>query len=339
MRYLPLFFLIIVLVGCQSDPALVLPPAAVPTHAPTITASQSPIIPTTTQNPPTLIPETRTPTLSVTQTVEPVATRTQEPQPVDPVQPLPIASASPYPVEEPDLSVEPIWSYRVVGEYPHDSSAFTQGLVIEGDLRTYLEGTGRDSSLRRVNLKSGEIEQLRALPEGYFGEGITKFEDRIFQLTWQSQEGFIYDSESFEQIGEFYYPHQGWGLTHDGRKLIVSDGTDVIRFWDPVTFQEMRQIEVLSVNGPVTSLNELEYVNGEIWANIWHTDFIARISPEDGRVLGWIDLTGILSPDLRSAPETVLNGIAYDENSGRLFVTGKYWPTLFEIEVFDSGNS
>jgi glutamine cyclotransferase len=188
--------------------------------------------------------------------------------------------------------------------------------------------------LRRVDLQSGQVQESVTLPDEFFGEGITLFGDRVYQLTWQSGTGFVYDSETFEQLARFFYPHQGWGLTHDGSHLIVSDGSDVLRFWDPETIQEVRQIQVTSVNGPVTQLNELEYVDGEIWANVWHTDMIARISPVDGRVLGWIDLTGLLNPQLLTDSEAVLNGIAYDEAGDRLFVTGKLWPSLFEIEVF-----
>ena len=234
MRYFLLFLLIIVLAGCkfqawESDPVIVPPPTAVPTPSPTITVSPSP---------PTAVP-TQSPTITVS-----------------PLPPTPIATPSPNPVEQTTQAVEPIWSYRITSEYPHDSSAYTQGLVTEEGLVTLLEGTGRDSSLRRVDLQTGTIDLYIAVPE-YFGEGITLFEDRIIQLTWQSQVGFIYDSETFEQIGEFYYPHQGWGLTHDGSELIVSDGTDVIRFWDPETFKEVRRIEFVGVNGHVTKLNEL----------------------------------------------------------------------------------
>ncbi len=232
-----------------------------------------------------------------------------------------------------------MWGYKIVNEYPHDTSAYTQGLVIEADQRTLLEGTGRAASLRRVDLESGVVRQLLPLSESYFGEGITLFDDRIIQLTWKSQVGFVYDKDTFELLGEFTYPHQGWGITHDGQTLIVSDGTDIIRFWDPESFEEVRRIQVSSLAGPVTSLNELEYVDGEIWANIWHSDLIARIDPAEGRVLGWIDLTDILSPDLQMGGEAVLNGIAYDSESGRLFVTGKLWPKLFEIELVEPMDS
>jgi glutamine cyclotransferase len=232
-----------------------------------------------------------------------------------------------------DKDGEPVWTYRIVNEFPHDPLAYTQGLVFEQGFETLLESTGRESSLRRVDLETGELEQRLDLPSQYFGEGLTLFNDRIVQLTWKEQVGFVYDAETFERIGSFSYPHEGWGLTHDDARLIVSDGTDVIRFWDPATFQETGRIRVKSLAGPVTMLNELEYVNGEIWANVWYSDFIVRISPEDGRVLGWIDLSGIISPDLRTDPNSILNGIAYDPQSGRLFVTGKNWPTLFEIEI------
>jgi glutamine cyclotransferase len=228
---------------------------------------------------------------------------------------------------------EPVWSYRIVGQYPHDFTAYTQGLVVEQGAETLLEGTGRDSSLRRVDLQTGNIEQAYWLPDESFGEGITRFGDKVIQLTWHGQKGYVYDSESFEVLGEFSYPHEGWGITHDDNHLIVSDGTDIIRFWDPQTFREIRRVQVKSQSGPLSQLNELEFVNGEIWANIWHTDAIARISPEDGRVLGWIDLRGLMDPQLLSDPEAVLNGIAHDRDSGRLFVTGKLWPLLFEIEI------
>jgi len=341
MRYLFLSFLIIVLLlGCQAnsqhpDTEEVLTPISESIEMPAANASPSPIRSVATKLASDLDKGSASPIQLATRTSEPLITTTREQLPVSTVQPSPITQVTEYPVEQATQIAEPTWHYRIINEFPHDSSAYTQGLVIETDLRTLLEGTGRDSSLRRVDLQTGTILQYYALPDNYFGEGITLFEDKIYQLTWRSEIGFIYDSENFEQIGEFYYPHQGWGLTHDGRNLIVSDGTEVIRFWDPATFKEIRRISVMSANGQVTQLNELEYVNGEIWANVWHTDLIVRISPKDGRVLGWIDLTGLLDPQLRPDPEAVLNGIAYSEESGRLFVTGKYWPTLFEIEILN----
>jgi glutamine cyclotransferase len=340
MRYLLLLSLIIIsLLGCQSqvqqsEPAGIFVSATESVRSPTVNASSSPSQAAVTAP---LNTEPAVPAQIVTQTAELVPTGTQEVQKVSPEKPSPTIQATFIPLIQVTETIEPIWGYRVVNEFPHDATAYTQGLVIEDDLSSLLEGTGRDSSLRRVDLQTGTVEQIYALPDNYFGEGITLFEDKIYQLTWRSEIGFIYDSETFEQIAEFYYPHEGWGLTHNGTHLIVSDGTETIRFWDPATLEEVRRIEVKGVNGPVTQLNELEYVNGEIWANVWHTDLIARISPEDGRILGWIDLAGILDPQMRPDSEAVLNGIAYNDVSGRLFVTGKYWPVLFEIKIEDQG--
>jgi glutamine cyclotransferase len=340
MRYLLFLLLMITFFGCQapidrSNNQLVIVPNNLPTLLPTSTSLPfTPAVTVTVTTPPSPT-ERLTPTVRATLTVQPLVTETSEPQLVTPVNPPSVTPESITATEQTSPFVEPIWSYRIVNEYPHDSAAYTQGLVMEENWRTLLEGTGEDTSLRRVDLQTGVVELYKDLDDMFFGEGITKFEDKIIQLTWQSQIGFVYESETFEQIGAFYYPHEGWGLTHDGSHLIVSDGTEIIRFWDPETFQEVRRIEVISVSGPLTQINELEYVNGEIWANVWHTDLIARISPEDGRVLGWIDLAGLLDPQLRPDPQAVLNGIAYDQENHRLFVTGKYWPTLFEIEVID----
>ena len=227
----------------------------------------------------------------------------------------------------------PVYRYRVVHTYPHDPAAFTQGLVFEDGL--LYEGTGLygQSSLRRVELETGKVLQRRELPAEYFGEGITVFGDRIIQLTWQSNLGFVYDKETFELLKEFSYPTEGWGITHDGTRLIMSDGTATLRFLDPETLQEIGRIDVSDDAGSVARLNELEYVQGEIYANVWQTDRIARISPQTGRVVGWIDLQGLLSAEDRARPVDVLNGIAYDAENDRLFVTGKWWPRLFEIDL------
>lgn len=227
----------------------------------------------------------------------------------------------------------PLYGYRVVNAYPHDPLAFTQGLIYhEGFL---YEGTGLRgrSSLRRVELETGKVVQMKRLNARYFGEGITIWNDRIIQLTWTSRVGFVYDRETFAPQEEFTYPTEGWGLTHDGEQLIMSDGTDVLRFLDPETFAEIRRVQVRDRNRPIPRLNELEYINGEIFANIWQTNFIARISPETGQVVGWIDLTDLLDTKAISQPVDVLNGIAYDSKGDRLFVTGKLWPQLFEIEL------
>jgi glutamine cyclotransferase len=241
--------------------------------------------------------------------------------------PTPGAPASPVAPEV------PVATYRVINTYPHDPGAFTQGLVYENGY--FFEGTGLNgqSTLRKVDLATGNVLQSRALEDNYFGEGIAVFGDRIFQLTWQSKVGFVYDKATFEPQSEFDYPTEGWGLTQDGQRLIMSDGTARLYFRDPRTFQEIGHVDVSDRNGPVANLNELEYVNGEIYANIWQTDRIARISPQTGQVLGWIDLSGLLTLEERQPPTDVLNGIAYDSAADRLFVTGKRWPKLFEIDV------
>jgi glutamine cyclotransferase len=237
-------------------------------------------------------------------------------------------------VEMPDDTTgsTPVYGYRVLAAYPHDANAFTQGLVYwQGD---FYEGTGLRgrSSLRRVDMETGKVLQYLALPDQYFGEGVTLFEDRLYQLTWQSHVGFIYDRASFRLTGSFRYPTEGWGLTHNGRELIMSDGTPTLYFIDPETMKPVRTVTVRDEKGAVWRLNELEYIRGEVYANVWKTDRIARIDPETGRVLAWIDLTGLLPPGDRSGAN-VLNGIAWDEAGGRLFVTGKLWPKLFQIEL------
>ncbi|HEX6386343.1 MAG TPA: glutaminyl-peptide cyclotransferase [Anaerolineae bacterium] len=227
----------------------------------------------------------------------------------------------------------PVYGYRITHIYPHDSDAFTQGLVYDDGV--LYEGTGRngESTLRRVDLETGEVLQLRELPAAYFGEGIALYDNEIVQLTWQSNVGFVYNRSTFEVLRQFTYATEGWGLTHNGRCLIMSDGTDIIYFRDPETFAEIGRLHVYDNNGPVTQLNELEYVQGEIYANVWQTDRIARILPDTGQVIGWIDLTGLLEQVAVTAPVDVLNGIAYDAQGHRLFVTGKLWPALFEIEL------
>jgi len=226
------------------------------------------------------------------------------------------------------------YSYQVVNEYPHDVAAYTQGLqFVDGVL---YEGTGNygTSSIRRVTLETGEIQQIRNLDQDLFGEGITVFGERIYQLTYKSQVGFIYDKSTFQEIQKIYYQNrEGWGLTHNGEELIMSDGTNIIYFLDPEMFTINRQIEVYHNEGPANSLNELEYINGKIWANRYFTDEIVIIDPETGKVEGRINLKGILKATHRKPSTDVLNGIAWDKEGGRLFVTGKYWPLLFEIRI------
>lgn len=224
------------------------------------------------------------------------------------------------------------WTVNVVASYPHDPAAFTQGLAIDGG-RLY-EGTGQygGSSIRRVDLESGRVEQRSALANRYFGEGIAILNGKLYQLTWRSGLGFVYDVDSFRLLATFSYRGEGWGLAHDGEHLILSDGSATIRFLDPEDFSVVRRIEVLDNDQPVTLLNELEYIDGEIWANVWYDDRIARIDPDSGKLLGWLDLSHIY-PSGGRGREQVLNGIAYDADSERLFVTGKNWPRLFEIEL------
>ena len=228
--------------------------------------------------------------------------------------------------------VPAVAGFKVVAAYPHDPAAFTQGLAIEaGQL---YEGTGQygASTIRRVDLASGRPEKQRALGPRYFGEGIAILDGLLYQLTWQNGVVVVYDLETFEVERTVQYDGEGWGLTHDGRQLIMSDGSATIRFRDPQSFSVTREIEVQNDGVPVTRLNELEYIDGEIWANIWYDDRIARISPADGKVLGFIDLS-TLYPQSARGSEAVLNGIAYDAAAKRLFVTGKNWPQLYEIQV------
>lgn len=227
----------------------------------------------------------------------------------------------------------PVYGYRVVHAYPHDHSAFTQGLEYRGGF--LYEGTGLNgrSSLRKVELETGKVLQQTDVERQYFGEGITLLDKRIIELTWQAHRGFIYDRDTFRRIGDFDYPGEGWGLTHDGRQVYMSDGSAAIRCWNPMTLQEIRRINVHEGKVPVDQLNELEFVRGELYANVWQTNRIARINPADGRVISWIDLAGLLSPDEVSQGADVLNGIAYDSLGDRLFVTGKLWPKLYEIRL------
>ena len=231
------------------------------------------------------------------------------------------------------LNPVPVVGYRIVNTYPHDPRAFTQGLVFVDDV--LYEGTGLrgQSSLRKVDLKTGNILLVRQLKAWFFGEGITIYGNKIIQLTWRARVGFVYDRQTFQLLDRFNYPTEGWGITHDGNSLIMSDGTSTLYLLDPQTFKEVGRIEVHDMDGPVSRLNELEYVRGEIYANVWRTDRIVRISPQTGAVVGWIELEGLLSPEDRNRQIDVLNGIAYDAKNDRLFVTGKLWPKLFEIEL------
>jgi glutaminyl-peptide cyclotransferase len=228
----------------------------------------------------------------------------------------------------------PVYGYEIVNTYPHDPLAYTQGLFyLDGFL---YEGTGEwgRSSIRKVRFETGEVLQKRDIPEAYFGEGIINWKDRLIELTWQHEIGFVYDLATFAPRREFRYSGEGWGITQDGKRLIMSDGiTPRLRFWDPETLRETGSVTVTADGAPVLNLNELEWVKGEVYANIYQTDRIARINPATGKVVGWIDCTGLLSPSDRNSQTDVLNGIAYDARTNRLFVTGKNWPRLFEIRL------
>ncbi len=238
----------------------------------------------------------------------------------------------------------PVYTYEIVNQFKHDSKAFTQGLVVHNGF--FYESTGEygDSTLRKVEIESGKVLQKQDLSDDYFAEGMTILNGKIYQITWREKTGFVYDLNDFKLLKEFRYQGEGWGLTNDGKNLILSDGTHVIRFIDSDTFQTVRTISVFRESGkPLLDLNELEYVKGEIWANIWRADmpeilgkpnYIARIDPNSGKILGWIDLGNISPDDVKRDPSSnTLNGIAYDEAADRIFVTGKNWKKLFEIKV------
>jgi glutamine cyclotransferase len=315
LALLALFLLALGLAACQpqTTPSPVLPSAAT---APATAALPAP--PTVT---PVLPSPASTPAPSAATTV--VSSTATLPQ-----SPTIVVSAT-------SSALLPVYTYRTVNVFPHDPTAFTQGLVYQDGV--FYEGTGLrgQSTLRRVDSATGQVLQGIRLPDQYFGEGIAILGDRLFQITWQENVGFIYDKDSFDLMGTWNYEGEGWGLATDGQRLIMSDGTNELRFLDPDTLGELGRVRVVDGEGqPVTRLNELEWVEDEVWANVWQTDLIARIDPATGRLLAWIDLAGLLPEQDRAAQRVdVLNGIAYDAATGRLFVTGKWWPKVFEIEL------
>jgi len=225
------------------------------------------------------------------------------------------------------------YTFEIVNSYPHDKEAFTQGLVFKDGF--LYESTGRygRSSVRKLDLKTGNILQVQKLSDAFFGEGITIYGDKLIQLTWRQKTGFVYDVNSFEILRTFNYKNEGWGITGDSESLIISDGSSRLRFLNPQTFEEHRSLTVLDDVGPVPGLNELEYFNGRIYANVYPSNLIAQINPDTGRVTAWIDLTGLLTPGEIRGGADILNGIAYDKENNRIFVTGKLWPRLFEIKL------
>jgi glutaminyl-peptide cyclotransferase len=228
----------------------------------------------------------------------------------------------------------PTYDFKVVRSYPHDAQAFTEGLLYRDGFLYESTGLNGKSSIRKVNLETGKVLQSKDIPPQYFGEGLTVWDDTLVGLTWQTQTGFVFDLKTFELRNQFAYPGEGWGLTQNGKELIMSDGTPTLRFLDPKTFLEVRRVKVTADGIAVAQINELEVVDGEVYANLWHTNTIARIDPANGKIVGWIDL-GKLYPDAGKGRngENVLNGIAYDADKKRLFVTGKLWPKIYEIKL------
>jgi glutamine cyclotransferase len=236
---------------------------------------------------------------------------------------LPIGSAA----------TAPVFSYKIVAKFPHSTESYTEGFFYLDGL--FYEGTGiaGHSALMAIQPETGKVLQKVDLPEQYFGEGIVDWGPNVYEWTWQSHICFVYDRFSLRMIKQFSYAGEGWGMTRTAREIITSDGTATLRFRDPATFKETHHLVVTDGGKPIKQLNELEYIKGEIYANIWHSDHIARISPRNGHVIAWIDLTGLLPESQKINDESVLNGIAYDEKHDRLFVTGKQWPTVFEIRI------
>ena len=226
----------------------------------------------------------------------------------------------------------PVYGYTVVNSFPHDPQAFTQGLIVRDGVLYESTGLNGQSSLRKVRLETGEVLQRISVDGRYFAEGMTDWGNRLIQLTYTTKIGFIYDLSTFALQRTFDYSGQGWGLTHDRRRLIMSDGSSALRFLDPETLRETGRVTVKAGDKPIENLNELEWVKGEVFANVWLTDRIAIVAPESGRVTAWLDLAGIRGP-VRPGTDDVLNGIAYDAARDRLFVTGKLWPRLFEIRI------
>jgi len=246
---------------------------------------------------------------------------------------VPSRAAEPSPTQGPP----PIYGYKIVNTFPHDRTAFCQGLLFADGVLYEATGQYGRSTLRKVELKSGKVLQLFRMNSRLFGEGITLHGDDLIQLTWRSQIGYVYDKRTFEPKASFRYAGEGWGIASDGQQLIVSDGSDTLRFLDPKTYQVVQRVTVRSQGRPVARLNELEYIGGVLYANVWGTDYIALIAPASGEVIGWIDLRGLLGPLERLHPDAVLNGIAYDAKDKRLLVTGKFWPKLFEIKLVPKG--
>ncbi|SFN04799.1 glutaminyl-peptide cyclotransferase [Dokdonella immobilis] len=226
-----------------------------------------------------------------------------------------------------------VLEYEIVNTYPHDRGAFTQGLIFRDGFLYESTGLNGRSSLRKVVLESGEVVQRENVATEYFAEGLTDWKHSLIQITWQSKRGIVYDLKTFKPTSGFSYTGEGWGITHDSKRLIMSDGTSTLRLLDPKTFAQIGTLEVTYQGKPLANLNELEYVRGRIFANVWQSNSIVVIDPLNGRVIAQIDLPGLLSTADRGPGVDVLNGIAYDARHDRLFVTGKLWPKLFELRL------
>jgi glutaminyl-peptide cyclotransferase len=243
------------------------------------------------------------------------------------------AAAADAPLMSEDARPPAVLAYEIVKIWPHDRGAFTQGLIYRDGVLYESTGLNGRSSVRKVALDTGEVLQHETVSKQYFAEGLTDWKDSLIQITWQSGLGFIYDLKSFKPAGQFKYAGEGWGITHDSKRLIMSDGTSTLRFLDPRTFAQTGTLDVTYQGKPLANLNELEYVRGRIFANVWQSNSIVVIDPRSGRVSAQLDLPGLLSAEDRSSGVDVLNGIAYDASKDHLFITGKLWPKMFEIKL------
>ena len=232
------------------------------------------------------------------------------------------------------MAAIPTYDFKVVRSYPHDTQAFTEGLLYRDGFLYESTGLNGKSSIRKVNLETGKVLQSKDIPPQYFGEGLTVWGDTLVGLTWQTQTGFVFDLKTFELRNQFAYPGEGWGLTHNGKSVIMSDGTATLRFLDPDTMAPQKTVAVTANGCPLTQLNELEWIDGEVWANVWQTDLIARIDPESGKVKSFVDVAALGPPT--PGTDEVPNGIAYDAVAKRIFVTGKMWPQLYQVRVSDA---
>lgn len=239
------------------------------------------------------------------------------------------------PAQAQDKSEIPVYGYKIINTFPHNTESFTQGLFLEDGILYESTGLNGKSAIKKLDLKTGKVIKSRNMQDKFFGEGMTIVDNKIYQLTWRTKTGFVYDKDSLEILRTFSYKTQGWGITYDGKYLILSDGSNILYFMNPKSFVIVGKLEVYDEKGKVGNLNELEYINGEIYANIWGKELIARIDPKTGHINSWIDLTGILTPEDRKGKEDVLNGIAYNSENKTLLVTGKFWPKIFEIDIIE----